>query len=251
MAIRSQYSTNYLTLVKNTLVTALRNTFDSGYPEQQMQNLRVYPEFALTQATQYPAVYVRYNASRSYNAGVGHEEYFRDPNGDLRRWFHRRFEGTVDFIINTLSPFDRDIVADTIHELLAFGPLSPIQDAFFTYLYGDPNNPNAGLSILQQLALNTDILDYGGDSVTPNPWRAEDPLIYQSTVSVGLMGGIYNTIPNTPPLGYVTAVQIFPYITGATSLQIDPTNPWAPPMRNVDFDTVSISVTPSGTESQV
>lgn len=193
--IRRQVGVGYKTAVKRTMVKALRAAFTDNFPEDQFQDLRIVPEFPLSRE-KYPAIYISYNGTVNKNAGVGHEETFQDSLNVMRTWNHRRFEGSIDFTCLGLTPLDRDILADALHEVLTFGWLTDTMSGFFDIIYGDPDAPYSSAALLlAQLDLNTDIITPGGESASPAPWEPEDQLLYQDVYNLEVHGSYYNAPP--------------------------------------------------------
>lgn len=212
-------------LVLRALVGALRSVFDSDYNrERQLIDLKITAQYPL-ERVDYPCIVVEYQPQRVINAGVGHEEWFTDANDILRKWHHRRFEGSINFNIFGLSTLDRDILSDALTEVISFGRLDSQLIKFFDSLYGSPNDPVT----LQftQLMLNADEIDFGGDSASIAPWSPEDLLVYETSATVQLHGGYYNVIP-TDEWHYVSRAKAIPYPEGnqVGELEIPWTNPF-------------------------
>jgi hypothetical protein len=210
--LRQEVPVKYKTMVKRTIVDSLRNVFDSTYPDEQFQNLKITPEFPLTKVS-YPAIHIQFNEEVISNAGVGHAEYFRDPNGDLRKWQHRKFNGSITYNVVTLSPLDRDILSDALIEIFSFGRLNTLQSNFYNTLYGNPDDPFSILSLLSQLTVNTDEIEAGGESATIAPWDPEDVLVYTSSYTTTVTGGFYNSVPvEGTGTVFVANIDMYPYI---------------------------------------
>lgn len=205
-AIRKQAGVQYKTLVKRTMVRALRSVFTERFYEDQFKNLHIVPEYPMKKQ-QYPAIVVRYAGSSVTNAGVGHEEIFYDDAGNLRLWYHRLFTGTVELVCLGTTVLDRDILSDAVMEILSFGWLDDIRGEFFDEVYGDIEDPVSVVTMLNQLHLNTDIITPGTESAAPAPWEPEDTLIYQDSLSVNVLGGFYNGLPAIK-IGPVDTVKI-------------------------------------------
>ena len=207
-----QNVTSYRRLVVRGIVNALKGVYDGGYyRERQLQNLKVTTQYPLVKVD-YPAIVVEYAGQRILNAGVGHEEWFMDDQNILRKWNHRRFEGTLTFSCHALSPLDLDILVDSLVELLSFGRLDSSLSTFFTDIYGSPNDPV--MLAFSQLMLNVDEIQDGGvPSAQIAPWQPEDVLVYSTDISIVIHGGFYNTYPNQE-WSYVTAVKSEPYPQG-------------------------------------
>lgn len=186
-------------MVNRTLVKALRAVFTSSFDEPEFRDINISTEFPIKRV-QYPAIHVRFNGGAVTNAGVGHKELFYDSAGKLRWWMHRKFTGSVDFVVYALSPVSRDILTDTLHDILSFGTLNSLPNEFFEEIYGDPDDAYSMQSLLNQLSVNTDEITSGGKSAGLAPWAPEDVLVYQASYNVELGGGFYNTVPTTAGL---------------------------------------------------
>lgn len=184
----------YRRYIVRTMVAALDAGFGNNYDrDRQLINLRVTPEYPKDEID-YPCLVVEYSDGPVTNAGVGHEEWFNDNAGILRKWNHRRFEGTLTFHLFALSTLDRDLLADALIELLSFGRLDSNLTAFFSDVYGDPSAPPA--LTFNQIALNTDTINGQGNSTSLAPWRPEDVWVYSTGYSIDCQGGFYNVIPS-------------------------------------------------------
>lgn len=237
-------------LVTRTLVKALRNVFGSGYNrDRQFVNLKVTSEFPEKQE-EFPCVVVEYIPTRNSNAGVGHEEWFMDQNNILRKWHHRRFEGSVSFHCFALKTLDRDVIADAVEEILAYGRLDAALLPFFNTIYGDPNDPNVEF-VFSQLMLNVDVIDLenGGQSIAP--WAPEDEFVYDSSLTVEIHGGLYNVNPSDT-WDYVTSVDAQPYPQFEENVTLpfnDPSLPWTNPFEYEDDGIVTGIAVISAVES--
>ena len=232
--VRQRQTISYRTLVKTTLVQALREVFTSSYYDEAFRNLNVYTSFPLDKA-KWPLILVDYHGRAVRAAGVGHVEMFKDNFGQFREWEHRRFQGTVEFTIITLSPLDRDILADSLIEILTMGRLDELLTRFFWTVYGEPSDQKQ--SFLNQLALNTDEIHEGGDSEGPAPWQPEDVIVYQTSIMLDVFGGFYNLI-TTDALEFVWKVNMEPYPQGEIPVSITyrPDVAWTPPFEYADTD---------------
>ena len=240
---------SYKTYIKRTLVEALREAFSSAYKDTEFQNLHIYPHFPLRKI-EYPAIYIDFIEGDVPNAGVGHVEYFEDPTGLLRKWMHRRFEGSIEFTIVTLSPLSRDVLSDGLVELLSMGTLETTLRDFFYKIYGDPTQSYSTLALYHQINLNTDVIHGGNDSAGLAPWEPEDQLVYQTTYTIDITGGFYNSIPTDAPLTTIQTVIQEPYAFGeAIPPSVEENNPWVYPFVWYDEDVVSSRARASARES--
>src|SRR4051794_26890157 len=129
--LRPEVPVRYRTTIIRQIILALRDVFNSVYPQTEFASLNIVPKNQLSEID-YPAIVVNYNGGRITNAGVGHREYFPDPQGNVREWGHRRFEGEFEFTAVALSPLERDILVDALVEVLSFSDLAqqPVLSAF-------------------------------------------------------------------------------------------------------------------------
>lgn len=258
MSIRTtdQNISGHRRLVTEAIVTALRDVFNGSYNrDPQLANLKVTNNFPLVEAD-YPCIVVEYEPSRVSNAGIGHEEWFVDSTGVFRKWNHNRFEGTLNFDIYGLSPFDRDLLADSLEEVLRFGRLDAQLDKFFIDIYGDPNDKTVEL-LFTQLMLNVDDIASGGNSAALAPWSPEDTMVYQTSETLQIHGGYYNVIP-TQTWQVVTKATAsaweeevaFDVSTATPTLPYnDPTTAWTNPFVYEDADTVTGAAVISGSDT--
>ena len=234
-----QNVTSYRRLVLRGIVSALRTVYDGDYyRERQLVDLKVTTQYPLVKVD-YPAIVVEYAGQRILNAGVGHEEWFMDDHNILRKWNHRRFEGTLTFSCHALSPLDLDILVDSLVEVLSFGRLDSSLATFFTSIYGSPSDPV--MLAFSQLMLNVDEIQDGGvPSAQIAPWQPEDVLVYSSDISIEIHGGFYNTYPNQE-WSYVTRVTSQPYPQGNVDVVIpisgNPEAEWSNPFEYEDDNT--------------
>jgi hypothetical protein len=185
--------TSYRRLVLRGIVNALHAVYDTAYTrERQLVDLKITPHYPLVKLD-YPSIVVEYNGQRIINAGVGHEEWFLDDNEILRKWNHRRFEGTLNFSCHALTPLDLDLLVDSLVEVLSFGRLDAQLGNFFTSIYGSPDDPL--MLAFSQLMLNVDEINDGGVTAQIAPWSPEDVLVYSSDLNIEIHGGFYNTYP--------------------------------------------------------
>lgn len=230
----------YRRYVTETMIAAFRSVFTDQYNhERQFQELKITQKYPLVKVD-YPALVIEFVDGRVLNTGVAHEEWFNDPSGNLQKWNHRRFEGTLNIEIVTLSPLDRDLMADGIVEVLSFGRLDTQLNNFFTTIYGDPT-ANAGF-VFQQIGLNTDELTSTGNNATIAPWQPEDVLVYSTGYSLQIHGGFYNVQP-VITWGTITSVDVQSYPQGESAVDLtfaeQSGNNWSNPIIVLDSDTVT------------
>src|SRR4051812_5611742 len=111
--IRPEPAAHFKTFVKRAIVTALRSVFTDAYPNTEFRNLPVLLEYPQAKI-KYPLMIVKFNDGDIMNAGVGHEEWAFDVNGQYRKYFHYRFEGSLEFHLYTLSSLSQDLLSDSL-----------------------------------------------------------------------------------------------------------------------------------------
>lgn len=146
-----------------------------------------------------------------------------DPNGDLQegtyyyrvyaytpyeavKFQHAFYKGSIQFAIDALSAYDRDLVSDTLVQLLAMGRLTDYTNAFFERVY--PETDLYPYSQLHFITLNTDRVQGGDDNNTATPWGAEDDLLYSTSYQIEMFGELYS-LP--PKITYALIKRIFLY----------------------------------------
>lgn len=210
---------SYKTYLKSALVSALRIVFNS-HPDPRLQTQYdsngnvsggtfIGIEFP-TDQHEYPTIVVRYYERQVRNAGVGHIEYFFNPvtsGNDAYR--HGYYIGTAEFEISALSTLDRDLVSDSLVQILRMPDMEAYTNLFFNEIF----NTELSAPNLNYVDLNTDIIDGIGESTTEPPWGSENQLIYQSGYRIDVFGEFYSLPPNKPPVGFLDTINIFPYIS--------------------------------------
>jgi len=197
-------------LVNSAFVLGLRAVYDANYRDWEFANLKISPQYPLKRI-EYPAIVVNFSPGTIMNAGVGHSEVFDDPDGFTRIWGHRRFEGSIEFEMHALSPQDRDILADSLLEILAFGRLDDALIPFFYSVFRGSTDPNTDATLFNQLMLDTDRIEDGGNSASIAPWQPEDVLVYTTSYTCVLHGGFYNSLPTGDGLVGVSRVRLTGY----------------------------------------
>lgn len=248
MSERVERVTPYSRMVKRTVVNGVRSVFTNAFSEQQLRSLRITTEYPTAKA-QYPSVVIRFQEGSNVNAGVGHTELFRDTDDVLREWSHRLFDGALTFEVHALTSVDRDILGDAIVEMLAFSrmPEMSLQHNLFTYIYGDPEDPDAPdiRSLLSHITYNSDVISAGGESANPVVWGSENDLSYEKSYSVDIWGGYYNSIPSSSTgVDYITHAFVYPHIVDAVELPVwTDANDWMAEMDDGAQDAIDIEVT--------
>lgn len=185
--------------VKRAVMVALKdqltNTTLDGVSQSEVSVEMEYPATPET----YPGIWVQFNFTKFVNSGVGFEQYNRvvenegEDNEVVRHELTREFtfEGTVRLTIVALTNLERDRLSDAVVTMLMFARApeyvltKPDEDTkqFRQLLFSLTNNPYV------KLAINTDTIQPGGQSVLPGvPWDDEDLQGYEDNYSFDIYG---------------------------------------------------------------
>lgn len=139
---------------------------------------------------QYPGVWVQFSFTKLNRAGISHEVWVQDENQNwtpIQEWM---FNGRVTLTIVALKSRERDRIADTIINMLAFARTPELVIT----------QPNANTKQYRQLltalsenpyvamAINTDVITPGGQSASMDvPWQS-DVLAYEDNYSFDIIG---------------------------------------------------------------
>ena len=169
----------YLRPMKTMMVTALRNTFDGDYVNDQFRNIRVsieYPEHR----QDYPGIWLDFEPIGELEiAGIGHTEYALNSSATAIPFTRWRFQGFVTYTAVAMSSNERDMLIDELLRIFAFGAEHPSTQAFRK---GVEDNP--------LIAANMDFGTIGqrGFAASPGtPWNT-DEVIYEATLAMNLIG---------------------------------------------------------------
>jgi len=201
MSRRLEPAVQYKRLIKRTLVAALRTVFSEEYPDPQLRNLYISTDHPLKRE-QFPSIIINYQESYVENAGVGHVEEILDDDFLMITLKHFRFQGKINAKCFALSPLDRDVLSDSLLELLAFGRLDLLLNKFFDVVY-------SGVPDSAQISLHSDYLSANGESTTNTLWNAEDVLIYETGYTVDCSGGFYSTMKTDDVTGYIDNIIVY------------------------------------------
>lgn len=187
--------------IKREIVNALKPVFGATFPIPEYRNkVAVTLEYPL-QPVQYPAVYITLTVDQLRNIGIGHVEQEYDTNNqpyEFERWW---FEGTVHFNVVALNPLDRDKLASSIFNLLAFGNTVPEFKTFYDELHD---------SDYVDITLMTERILPGGEQVGAVPWQSEDELSFANTHSVRVVGELASN-PSTGDLIEIGTIRVSGY----------------------------------------
>lgn len=229
----------YKQYVKEALVEALRAVF-AVHPDPILRDTKVSIDFPMTE-NKYPAVVVRFYERQIKNIGVAHVEVgeILDENGlgtnRFRKYRHYLYNGDIEFAVYGLSSYDRDLIADSLVQLLSMGDTEDYTDLFLNRIYyADPNSEPYSLDHF--INLNTDEISGFGETQIPAPWQSEDVLVYQTAYRLGIFGEFYSRSPVVNDFGTVSAVDPFPYLEDMGEEAPEPNDPGADGVYGTEDD---------------
>lgn len=194
----------YKTGVKREVINALKPFFGADFPYPHLAGkVTVTLDYPM-ERIRYPAIYVTFNEQELRSMGVGHSEIFYDENDTprpLKRWF---FKGTINFNILALNAPDRDALAASLVNMLAFGDQIPEFSGFLEELVD---------SDYVDLTVMTERIIPGGEQTGAVPWGTEDELQFGTSYSVAVYGEFVNNV-TTGELVQISAVEVWPYEQG-------------------------------------
>lgn len=207
MTLLPQKTIKYKTYVKTALVESLRPVF-TNHVDEKLRDTQVNIEFP-KERQKFPSVIVKFYEKEIRNAGVGHEESFKDTNNKIWKFKHYLYTADIELQILSLSALDRDLIGDTLVQTIAMGDLSDYTNNFFHRIY-PPNSANVPDSAGHFININSDQISAVNESTTKVPWNSEDDLVYSMAYRVGVFGEFYSLPPDLP-YEYVSDVFLYPY----------------------------------------
>lgn len=233
MTFLGQKTIGYRTYVNTALVEALRSAF-ADHPDNLLQRTQVHLGFSFNEVD-YPAVVVEFAPSSNERAGVGHTELRYDADSDTYAKADRRlYHGTINFRIYALSTLDRDLIADSLTQILGMPELLEWTYRFYLRIYnpdqwGVLENKMVQGHQFHFLNVNADRINDQPPSQSPAPWGPEDVLLYETGMSIPVFGEVLS-IPPDQNWTVVSKVFIYPYIRGLEPVPqgVDDPAPWIP-----------------------
>jgi len=229
-----QKTIGYKTYLKQALVQGLRSAM-GAHPDLLLRQTTVGLDFSFEEVD-YPSIVVRYYPRDNLASGVGHSERRYDAVTDSWSIFKRRlYKGDVEFSIYALSTLDRDLISDSLTQILGMGDTRAWTANFLRRIY-DPatwaanNNVDIGSGYLYNFVnLSTDTITELPESQVPAPWQPEDVLLYQGGARIPIVGEVLSLPPDVS-WTIIERVLTYPYIAGVEPVPqgiIDPA-PWIP-----------------------
>lgn len=234
----------YKRLIKKAFIAALKTVYTEDYiDDPALQNMQITGAWNVLQFNP-PQIVVNYQGNYVQNMGVGHSELWVTPNG-IERHLRRRWEGIVSFDIYALSPTDRDIIYDSLTEVLSFGKLQGLMNNFFDYLY------THDFGIDYQIMLDEDEQRDKGDNTEQAWWQPEDVMIFTSGISMDCHGTFASVVRSAEEaIGFIDRIIVYPYVFGYED-QPDPapfTVEWFGTSNTEDYAYVKGEGSPSSVE---
>lgn len=204
----------FLLQAKTLFIEALKATFDNEHPD-----VNVSMEYPIEEA-HFPSIWVDFTPTADLQiAGVGHVEDVPNEDGTFRRGTRWRFGGRVTYTVSALTSRERDIIADEVVRLLAFGGEYPALSQFRQTL--ETND-------LIQVSMQWDTFTLGGKAEDPGtPWGS-DEMVYEITVGVDCQGSFVSGSTAAQSLIPLSQIAIQDTVPGEPEPQF-PTSPEAGP----------------------
>lgn len=140
--------------------------------------------------------------------------YFRvtaTTPSEVIKFQHYYYTADIEFAVYALSSYDRDLVADSLVQMIAMGELEAYTNTFFERIY--PSNDLYPDSELHFININSDRIQGFGESQAQTPWGAEDDLMYQTSYRCGVFGELYS-LPPELTYAMLSKIFLYPYIQG-------------------------------------
>lgn len=240
-----ELTVNYKTFLKTAVQQALAAAFDA-HPDQLLATHQetdvAYGAAQVTRGTKitldfprdkdrYPVIVIRFYERNINRLGTAHEELIQLRTADSAPtpMMHNIYDGDLEFSVNALSTVDRDLISDSLVQVLTMGKLQAWTNHFMTRLYGqqydyallaDADITSVPLDQWNFVQINHDTIQGFGETEAPAPWEAEDDQIYTVNYRVAVLGEFYSVPPANVAHGLVEAVDVFPYIE---DLETEPT----------------------------
>lgn len=248
MTLPIQHTIRYKTYLKTALVEALGSAF-AQHPDSILRDTKVRLDYSFEEVD-YPTVIVRYFERDFQNAGVGHVEWTKDEDGVMYKFYRRLYHGDIEFAIYALSSLDRDLISDSLVQILAMPDLLAWTNLFALRLYdpvrwaeltGVPEAELQGAHVYHFTTLNTDSISGFGEAQSPAPWSPEDVLLYTTTHRAPVFGEVLSFPPDTA-WTTIQNIFIYPYLptdpvpTGVPDTALWTPDPGTPPIEEWQKD---------------
>lgn len=203
----------FLAPTKTLMIEALQQVYGTAdalgsFPITEFRGIWISMEYPDAEAD-YPGIWVTFLPTAPLQvSGIGHRNY-TDPDpddGTVHSYTKWRFAGVFSFTCVAMTSLERDRLADSLIEVLAFGVNSPETAPFHTYL--DQND-------LVGLQMNWDQFTITApDESQGTPWGTDDP-VYEVTVNVDCEGE-FASDPSVASMIPLSAILVTDYAPGET-----------------------------------
>jgi len=210
MTFLPQKTIKYKTYIKTAIVEGLKPVF-AHHVDEKLQNTKVGIAFPKERQS-FPSVVVQLYEKEVFNSGVGHEEKIVDSSDPTRTWRfkHYFYKADIELKVYALSALDRDLISDTLVQVIAMGDLATYTNNFFNRIYptdSDAYPDSAGHFI----NVNSDKISPINETEEKVPWNAEDDLIYSTSYRIEVFGEFYS-LPEDFSYQYISNVFVYPYV---------------------------------------
>lgn len=164
----------FLAELKANIVLALRDTFDSNYPELDFQDLKVSIEYP-DKIADYPSIWVDFEPTQNIET-ISIDSIQYSGTTQFKTW---RFQGYATFTIVALSSLERDRLFDEVVKVIAFGEMNEQRSTFRKTI--DNNDLIAMNMDFDSMAIR------GSTASMGTPWGSDD-IIYEITCATQILG---------------------------------------------------------------
>ena len=189
--------------IKRQVINALKAVYlDPNFPDIDLANkINIELEYPIIQE-RYPAIYVSWQEKSVYDAGLGHYTLEKDFDTGVTNLFrHWIFEGAAILNIMALDPLERDTIAASLADILAFRNDDILFQKFRDELYDEE-------FVSLQLLLSSMIP--GGEEQVPAPWENKNEFVYLTNYTISGVGSFFSN-PITSGLIEIGQINFFPY----------------------------------------
>lgn len=207
--------------VANTLtvwVEAFKEVFHSDdYLGESLKNIPIHTDYPVAE-TDYPGLWVNYTMQGDLkNVGIGHEEFYPDEDGDLRRVSRWHFGGLVEVTIGAMSNLERALLLDELTKTIAVGRIDENPE-------GELRRHIERSDLIGQIVTWDSFMVGAFAESQGTPWGTDDP-IYEATVSLTTSGEVAID-PATGKLVQLSAILSEVLLEGDPTLPTPGTNGW-------------------------
>lgn len=192
-------ATSFRVAVLREVIGALEKVYTIDYPDPLLRNLHIGLEYQDVKE-KFPSIVITFLERMLQRAGLGHlnPKEFETGEQIVNRWI---FQGGITFTLLALTTFDRDLLADSLLDVMAFGKQSERN-----VIFHDDIEDNDWIPI----SLMTDHALPGGNTTTPSPWGNTNEQLYQTSYTFDCFGQFFSD-PATGDLVRLSQINTFPF----------------------------------------